>query len=110
MAINADTGETVWREPLGEIKALTERGIPKTGTDNSGGSIVTAGGVLFIGASHDQTFRALNARTGKELWSAALSGNAGATPLTYRGKDGKQYVAVSVAGRGGGEVVAFAAP
>jgi quinoprotein glucose dehydrogenase len=113
MAINADTGDTVWRQPLGEYKELTARGVPKTGTDNAGGSIVTAGGLLFIGASQDKMFRAFEARTGKELWSMELAANAGSTPLTYRGRDGKQYVAVSIGGRGAGasgEVVAFALP
>jgi quinoprotein glucose dehydrogenase len=99
MAINAATGDIVWREPLGEIKELTAKGIPKTGTDNSGGSVATAGGVLFIGASQDKMFRAFESRTGKELWSAELNGNANSTPLTYLGKDGKQYVAI--VGRGG---------
>jgi glucose dehydrogenase len=94
MAINAATGDIVWREPLGEIKALTAKGIPKTGTDNSGGSIVTAGGVLFIGASQDKMFRAIDAKTGKELWSTELGANANATPITYLGKNGKQYVAI----------------
>jgi quinoprotein glucose dehydrogenase len=94
MAVNAATGDIVWREPLGEIKALTAKGIPKTGTDNSGGSIVTAGGVLFIGASQDKMFRAIDAKTGKELWSKELGANANATPITYLGKNGKQYVAI----------------
>jgi quinoprotein glucose dehydrogenase len=93
-AVNAATGDIVWREPLGEIKALTAKGIPKTGTDNSGGSIVTAGGVLFIGASQDKMFRAIDAKTGKELWSTELGANANATPITYLGKNGKQYVAI----------------
>jgi len=106
MAINAATGDTVWREPLGEIKALTAKGIPKTGTDNAGGSVATAGGVLFIGASQDKMFRAIDSRTGKELWSAELDGNANSTPLTYLGKNGKQYVAI--VGRGG--LVTFTLP
>jgi glucose dehydrogenase len=93
-AVNAATGDIVWREPLGEIKALTAKGIPKTGTDNSGGSIVTAGGVLFIGASQDKMFRAIDAKTGKELWSTELGANANATPITYLGKNGKQYIAI----------------
>lgn len=113
MAIDVGTGKFVWRQPLGEIKALTARGIPKTGTDNSGGSTATAGGVLFIGASQDRMFRAFDPKTGKELWSVEVSGNAGSTPVTYLGKNGKQYVTVSVGGRGGavaGELVTFALP
>jgi glucose dehydrogenase len=106
MAVNAATGGIVWRQPLGEIKELTAKGIPKTGTENSGGSVATAGGVLFIGASQDKMFRAFESRTGKELWSTELSANAGATPLTFLGKDGKQYVAICH-GRG---LVAFRLP
>jgi len=106
MAVNAATGDIVWRQPLGEIKELTAKGIPKTGTENSGGSIATAGGVLFIGASQDKMFRAFESRTSKELWSAELASNAGATPVTFLGKDGKQYVAICH-GRG---LVAFRLP
>ncbi len=106
MAINAATGDIVWREPLGELKELTAKGIPKTGTNNAGGSVATAGGVLFIGASQDKTFRAFESKTGKELWSVELVANAGATPLTYLGKNGKQYVAVVT----GSNLVAFTLP
>jgi glucose dehydrogenase len=106
MAINAATGDTVWREPLGELKELTAKGIPKTGTNNAGGSVATAGGVLFIGASQDKMFRAFDSRTGKELWSADLAANGGATPLTYLGKNGKQYVAIVT----GTNLVTFALP
>jgi len=106
MAINAATGDIVWREPLGELKELTAKGIPKTGTNNAGGSVATAGGVLFIGASQDKMFRAFESRTGKELWSTELASNAGATPVTYLGKDGKQYVAVV----SGTALVTFALP
>jgi glucose dehydrogenase len=106
MAVNAATGDIVWRQPLGEYKELTAKGIPKTGTENSGGSIATAGGVLFIGASQDKTFRAFESRTGKELWSTELASNGNATPLTFLGKDGKQYVAICHS-RG---VVAFRLP
>jgi len=99
MAINADTADIVWRVPLGEYTELTKRGIPKTGTPNAGGPIVTAGGVLFIGSTTDQQFRAFDSATGKELWSVTLPNDAIATPLTYMGKNGKQYVA-TVAGGG----------
>ena len=106
MAINAATGDIVWREPLGELKELTAKGIPKTGTNNAGGSVATAGGVLFIGASQDKTFRAFESKTGKELWSVELVANAGATPLTYLGKNGRQYVAVVT----GSNLVTFTLP
>lgn len=96
MAISADTGDVVWREPLGEYKELTARGVPKTGTANAGGPILTASGVLFIGATADKMFRAFDSKTGKELWSVQLSNNSVDTPLTYQGKNGKQYVAAVI--------------
>jgi glucose dehydrogenase len=99
MAINADSGDIVWRVPLGEYKELTRRGIPKTGTANAGGPIVTASGLLFIGSTTDAQFRAFDSKTGKELWTATLPNDAIATPLTYLGRNGKQYVA-TVAGGG----------
>jgi quinoprotein glucose dehydrogenase len=99
MAISASTGDVVWRVPLGEYKELTARGVPKTGTPNAGGPVVTASGLLFIGSTPDAQFRAFDAKTGKELWSAMLPNDAIATPLTYLGRDGKQYVA-TVAGGG----------
>jgi quinoprotein glucose dehydrogenase len=106
MAINAATGDIVWREPLGELKELTAKGIPKTGTNNAGGSVATAGGVLFIGASQDKMFRAFESKTGKELWSTELAANAGATPVTYLGKNGKQYVGIVT----GSQLVTFSLP
>ncbi len=96
MAINANTGDTVWRVPLGEYKELTEKGVPKTGTPNAGGPIITAGGVLFIGATADKMFRAFDPKTGKELWSVELPNNSVDTPMTYQGKNGKQYVAAVI--------------
>jgi len=99
MAIDADTADIVWRVPLGEYKELTRRGISKTGTANAGGPIVTASGLVFIGSTTDQQFRAFDSVNGKELWSATLPNDAIATPLTYMGRNGKQYVA-TVAGGG----------
>ncbi len=96
MAIDGKTGDIAWRVPLGEYKELTARGIPKTGTPNAGGPIVTAGGVIFIGATSDRMFRAFDSKTGKELWSTELTNNAVDTPLTYMGTNGKQYVAAVV--------------
>jgi len=96
MAINANTGDTVWRVPLGEYKALTARGVPKTGTANAGGSIVTKGGLVFVGATSDRMFRAFDSKTGRELWSVELSNNSINTPMTYKGRDGKQYVAAVI--------------
>lgn len=102
MAIDADTAEFVWRVPLGEYEELTKRGIPKTGTPNQGGSIATGSGLLFIGATMDQKFRAFDSKTGKELWSASLTNDMIATPVTYMAKNGVQYVAGAVGGAGTG--------
>jgi quinoprotein glucose dehydrogenase len=86
-----------WRIPLGVIDALGSKP-PATGAPNLGGSIVTASGVIFIGASNDHRFRAFDARTGRKLWEAQLEASAHATPITYLGKDGRQYVVVAAAG------------
>jgi glucose dehydrogenase len=96
MAIEANTADVVWRVPLGEYKELTAKGIPKTGTPNAGGPIITASGLVFIGATSDLMFRAFDAKNGKELWSTQLSNNSVDTPMTYQGKNGKQYVAAVV--------------
>jgi quinoprotein glucose dehydrogenase len=94
MAIDANSGDTVWRVPLGEYEELTAKGIAKTGTPNAGGTIVTAGGLIFVGATADARFRAFDEKSGKELWAAKLPANAIDTPMTYQGKDGRQYVAI----------------
>ena len=100
-AINANTGDVVWKVPLGSYEELDAKGIPKTGATNRGGSMATAGGLIFIGAAEDQKFRAFDSRTGKELWSMKLVDVARSIPMTFEGKDGKQYVAVMA---GGGNV------
>jgi quinoprotein glucose dehydrogenase len=97
LAVNAATGEIAWQVPLGITDELPE-GKKNTGRMNMGGPIVTAGGLVFIGASNDRRFRAFDSKTGKELWAAKLDFSAHAVPITYQGKDGKQYVAVSAAG------------
>lgn len=97
-AVNMNTGEIAWRVPLGEYDELTAKGVPKTGALNIGGSIVTAGGVLFIGATLDNKFRAFDSKTGKELWVTKLHAAAHAVPITYEGKNGKQYVAIMASG------------
>jgi len=98
MAVSASSGDIVWRVPLGEYKELTAKGIPKTGTPNAGGPIITAGGVLFIGATADLMFRAFDPKTGKELWSTQLENSAVNTPITYSAGSGRQYVAVWAGG------------
>jgi quinoprotein glucose dehydrogenase len=103
IAVNVNTGDIAWRVPLGSFEELDALGVPPTGTPNRGGPIATAGGLVFIAASQDARFRAFDARTGKELWSADLSENGRAVPITYQGKSGKQYVAIVA---GGGRPVA----
>lgn len=100
-AINLATGEIAWRVPLGFFEDLAARGIPATGTPNLGGSIVTAGGLVFIAGSSDRRFRAFDAHTGKVLWQTALEASGHATPMTYRGKKtGKQFVVIAAGGGG----------
>jgi quinoprotein glucose dehydrogenase len=94
LAVNVNTGDIAWRVPLGSFAELDARGVPKTGVNNMGGSIATAGGLVFIGATVDNKFRAFDSKTGRELWSYELSEIARAVPITYRGSNGKQYIAV----------------
>jgi len=100
VAVNVNTGDIVWRVPLGITDSLPPEK-QNTGRPSQGGSIATASGLVFIGAADDNRFRAFDARTGKELWSAKLNASAESVPATYLGKDGGQYVVVS--GTGGGD-------
>jgi glucose dehydrogenase len=97
-AVNASTGDIAWQVPLGEFDELTAKGVPKTGTPNMGGSIATAGGLVFIGATIDNKFRAFDAKTGKELWKGELNGQGQSIPITFQGANGKQYVAIVASG------------
>ena len=101
MAANAATGEFVWRVPLGVNDSMPE-GKKNVGSPGYGGPIVTKGGLVFIGATRDKRFRAFDSRTGKELWSTRFDYNVTAIPITYMGKNGKQYVAVVAATQGQG--------
>jgi quinoprotein glucose dehydrogenase len=96
-AIDVATGEIAWQSTLGVSDQLPER-VAHTGRPNVGGSIVTAGGLVFIGATDDARFRAFNAVTGAEIWSVRLAASAHATPITYQGRNGKQYVAIVATG------------
>jgi quinoprotein glucose dehydrogenase len=97
-ALNMDTGKLMWQVPLGEFPELMKQGLPVTGSDNYGGPLVTAGGLVFIGASnHDQKFRAFDKATGKVLWEAGLPAGGNATPATYE-IDGRQYVVIAAGG------------
>ena len=115
-AINVNTGEFAWRVTLGVTDSLPPDK-QKTGRPGNGGSIATAGGLVFIGATDDARFRAFDAKTGEEVWTFKLGGAANATPSTYLGKDGRQYV-VTVSTGGGffeaplvdDQIMAFALP
>ncbi len=96
-AINVNTGQYVWKIPFGEHDALKAKGIPTTGTENYGGSVVTAGGLLFIAATQDGMFRAFNKYTGKLLWEYKLPAPGFATPAIYE-LNGKQYVVIACGG------------
>ena len=99
-AVNVNTGEIAWRVPLGVFDELTEKGVPKTGTPNMGGSMATAGNLVFIGGTVDDRFRAFDSRTGEEVWVTNVGAAARAIPITYEGESGKQYVVIMVSGGG----------
>jgi glucose dehydrogenase len=115
-AVNLNTGKYLWKLPFGEYPELAARGMTNTGSENYGGPIVTAGGVLFIGATiFDKKMHAFDSHTGKLLWQTTLPYAGLATPVTYM-VDGKQYVVIATGGGkdpkvpSGGEYVAFALP
>ncbi|HSJ66097.1 MAG TPA: PQQ-binding-like beta-propeller repeat protein [Anditalea sp.] len=113
-AINLNTGEHVWKSTLGVDKEMEEMGAEETGTENYGGPVVTAGGVLFIAATRDNMFRAFNKKTGELLWEAELPASGFATPATYQ-INGKQYVVIACGGgklgtKSGDAYVAFSLP
>jgi quinoprotein glucose dehydrogenase len=97
-AVNAKTGDVVWHVPFGTVDALAAKGFPDTGAPNTGPMVVTASGLIFIGATNDGRFRAFDARTGKELWTEKIDASAHTVPITYKGRDGKQYVVVEAFG------------
>ncbi len=113
-AINLATGKLAWKVPLGEFPELTAKGIPKTGTENYGGPAVTAGGLVFIGATRDERFRAFDKKTGATLWETQLPAGGYATPAVYQA-GGKQFVVIACGGgkigtKSGDSYVAFALP
>ena len=99
LCLDLSTGEYRWRRPIGEYQELTARGIEGTGTFNIGGSIATKGGLLFLGATQDEKFRAIDSRTGRTLFEHQLSAGGYATPCTYA-VDGRQYVVIAAGGGG----------
>jgi len=114
VAVNVNTGKIAWKSTLGIQESLAadlgDNGV-RVGTRNLGGSIATAGGLVFIAATNDRRFRAFDAKTGAELWSATLPASGHSTPMTYMGKDGAQYVVIAASGGtsiGGGLPIADA--
>lgn len=113
VAVDLNQGEIAWRVPLGEHPELTARGVPPTGTESFGGSVATAGGLVFIGGTKDERFRAFDSRDGRVLWEHQLDAGGYATPCTYS-VGGRQYVVIAAGGAGkqgtraGDAFVAFA--
>ena len=97
VAVNIDTKKIVWRVPLGLTEGIGPKG-ETAGTSNLGGSIATESGLIFIGATNDRRFRAFDAKTGRKLWEATLDASGAATPITFMGKDAKQYVVIAAGG------------
>jgi quinoprotein glucose dehydrogenase len=116
VAVDVNRAAVVWRVPLGVFDDLKARGFDRTGTPNIGGTIATATGLVFVGASIDRRFRAFDAATGALVWETTLEASAHATPMTFLGRDGRQYVVVAAGGDGllqsapGSKIVAFALP
>jgi quinoprotein glucose dehydrogenase len=115
-AIDVNTGAYAWKIPFGEYPELAAQGVKDTGSENYGGSVVTAGGLLFIGATvYDNKFHAYDKRSGKLLWEASLPAAGCATPATYMA-GGRQFVVIgagggkNLKGRNGGQIIAFALP
>lgn len=97
VAIDANTGTIKWSVPLGVMDELPE-GKRLVGNSGSAGPTATAGGLVFVGATNDRRFRAFDAATGQQLWETQLRANANANPMTYRGRSGRQYVAINAGG------------
>jgi quinoprotein glucose dehydrogenase len=116
-AVDLKKGEIAWKVTLGVVDELEAQGLPQTGALNLGGSIATAGGLVFIGATNDSRFRAFDSRTGKELWVTKMEASGHAAPITYLGRrSGRQYVVITAGGAGyfsetvSDAVLAFALP
>ena len=100
VAVDVNTGDIAWRVPLGSFPELEELGIKNAGTPLLGGPMATAGGLVFVGGTLDDRFRAFDSRSGRELWSVDVGAAAHAVSMSYLGRDGRQYVALVVSGGG----------
>ncbi len=106
VAIDLRSRQILWQRPLGTTRDTgpfgTHVNLPlPTGVFNIGGNTATASGLIFIGATTDQYLRAFDERTGEKLWEARLPAGGQATPMTYMGDDGRQYVVIAAGGHGG---------
>ena len=114
VAVNVNTGDIAWHVPIGFVQSLKDKGFSNTGSLGLGGGIATASGLIFIGATTDARFRAFESKTGKQLWETTLEAPAHSVPMTFMGKDRRQYIAVAAGGAGylqsppGTKIVAFA--
>jgi quinoprotein glucose dehydrogenase len=100
-AIDADTGEQRWQVPLGQFPPIAKTpGSEKWGSPSLGGPLVTGGGLVFVGGSFDPAIRAFDVTNGREVWKGVLPASARATPMTFLGPDGKQYVVIAAGGHG----------
>jgi len=98
MAVNGNTGDIAWRVPLGTSDEMEAAGVHNTGSFGQGGPIVTAGGLIFIAGTIDKGFRAFDSHTGAKLWEVKLDTEGHTNPMTYMGRDGKQYVVIVSSG------------
>ena len=117
LAIDLASGDIAWRSVLGTVDSLEALGVHNTGALNMGGSIATAGGLVFIAATNDSRFRVFDSETGKVLWEAKLEASGFTSPITFMGRDNRQYIALMSTGGGGflggvasNALVAFALP
>ncbi len=116
IAVDVNTGDIAWHVPFGYIDQLRAKGITGTGALNIGGPVLTATGLTFIGATTDRHFRAFATRTGQQLWETELEASAHSVPMTFMGKDGRQYIVIAAGGGSflnsppGTKIVAFALP
>jgi glucose dehydrogenase len=99
-AVDVNTGDIAWKVPLGSFPELEAQGLTHWGTPNVGGTIATASRLIFVAATNDAMLRAFDARTGRELWAGRLDATGNATPITYTGPSGRQFVAIAAGGPG----------